>query len=101
MIRHAGLGQPQSVGTLAHSVHSSASVRPLIAAIGRTELFLPNFPAARLAAIALSTVAMDTDAEGGPAGTTVAHSENDLGHDYPSSPITLHQMTDDVRLRRR
>lgn len=101
LIRHAGLGPPpQPIATLAYPMCQSACFRTLIAAPGRTELLPPGFLSAHWAAIALPTVAMATDAEVDPTGTTVARSENNFGHDYSSSPITLHQMIDDARLRR-
>jgi hypothetical protein len=99
MIRHAGIGLPQSIAALAHPMCPSACFRPLVAAPGRTELLPTGFPSAHWTAIALPTVAMAADAEDGPTGTTVARSQNNLRHDYPSSPITLHQMIDDARLR--
>ena len=95
LIRHAGIASPQSVTALAHPVQPSARVRPLVAAIGGTALLLPGPTSARFAAVALPTVAMPADAKDSPTAATATDSEDNLGHDNSSSPITLHEMTDD------
>jgi hypothetical protein len=104
MIRHAGLGPPQPVVALAHPMQLSASVRPLVTSIGRAELLPPRSPSAYWAAVALPAIATAADAENDATGMTATVSEHNLGHDHrPSrfqSRYTLHQMTDDARLRR-
>jgi len=89
MIRHAGPSPSQSIDVLKHQVRQSACFRPLVAAPGRAELLLPGFVSARLTAVALPTVAMPADGEDCPTGTTVARAEDNIGHNFPLSPITL------------
>ena len=93
MIRHASTSPAKPVLSLPHAVSPSPKFSPLMAAIGRTALSPSSYLPARLAAVALAPVAMAADAEDGPTGTTVAHSEDNLGHDHPSSPINLHETT--------
>jgi hypothetical protein len=105
MIRHAGLGPPQPIAALAHPMQSSASVRPLVTSIGGAKLLAPGSQSAHWAAVALPAIATAADAENDATGTTVTVSERNLGHGHPLVPMfqsryTLHQMTDDARLRR-
>ena len=58
MIRHPGLGLPVPIGSLSKQVSPPTWLRPLIAAVDRAALLLPRFLPARLATVALSTVAM-------------------------------------------
>lgn len=86
MIRHASPSPAKPIVSLAHPVSPSASLRPLVASIGRTALLSSGYLSARLSAIALAAVAMAADAEDRHAGTTMARSKTILGHHYPSSP---------------
>ena len=100
MIRHVGTGPPPPIVALAHLMQSPARVRPLVTSIGRAELSPPGFSSTLFAAVALPTVTMAADAEGDATGTTVTVSEHNLGNGHPSLKLTLHQTTDDARLRR-
>jgi hypothetical protein len=91
LIRHAGLGPPQSVGTLAVSVALAARFCLLVATVGCATLLLPGCKLAHSAAVTLTTVAMTAYAKDDPACATVPDSENNLGHIDLSSPITLKQ----------
>jgi hypothetical protein len=102
MIRHAGLGPPPPIVALAHPMQSSACVRPLMTSIGRAELLPPGLPSTHGAAVALPAIATAADAENYATGTTVTDSQHNLRHGPPwiQPRSTLHQMTDDARLRR-
>lgn len=58
-----------------------------------------GLPVVTLLQLALPAVVMAANAEEGPTCTTVA--EHNFGPGYPSFPVTVHEMNDDVRLRRR
>jgi hypothetical protein len=60
-----------------------------------------GFSSTLVAAVALPTVTMAADAEDEATGTTLTVSEHNLGHGaILLARITLHETTDDARLRR-
>jgi len=82
MIRHARLRPPVPIGSLSKEVSLSAWLRPLIAAVGRAPLLPPRFLPARLATVALSTVAMAAHPKEGATarGTTEPRAEGSFGY---------------------
>jgi hypothetical protein len=80
-----GLCPPQPIVALAHSMQSSACVRPLVTSIGRAELLQPGSASAHWGAVALPTIAMAADAENDATATTVTVSQHNVGHGHPRS----------------